>query len=110
MSTTSGAICGMAKPAMMSVLVLVVGQHLVEHVGGVLVAGIDAGAADFGLLEAVGVERDEDVGLVGARQSDALVEPQEGVVLARQRHVEAAGVDQQFLQLQRKGEDDVLFV
>ena len=89
-STTAGAHLRHGEAGDDVGLVLVVGQHLVEHVGGVLVARIDAGAADFGLLEAVGMERDEEVGLVAAAPAPPAPRAEEGVVLARQRHVEPA--------------------
>ncbi len=80
--------------------VFVVCQHLVQYVGGVLVAGIDRGAPDFGLLETVRMQRNKQVRLVGAGQLHPLFQSQIGIVFTGQRHVEPPRFDQQFLQAQ----------
>ena len=89
--------------------VFAVGKRLRLGVGRLVGHRVDGGAANALQSDRVGMDRNEQVGLVLAGDADAVVEPQEVVGLARQTHVVAAVRLELGLQLIREGQRDLLF-
>ena len=88
--------------------VFLVGQRLGLGVGGLFRERVDGGAAGFGAAHRVGMDGDEQIGLVFPRDADPVPERQEPVVRAGHDDVDVAGGFEDLLQLQPIGQHHVL--
>ncbi len=88
--------------------VFAVGQRLRIRVRCLFGHGVDRRAAYAFQPDRVGVDRDEQVGLVLPGDPDTVVEAQELVLLARHEHIVAAVGAQPVAQLRGEGQRDVL--